>query len=236
LKRMSLKCHDCHMTSCDQSDAMDIILMADPLVAGTPVADNGEVLVDVRTRGFCVSARLADSAGAFAHLRSGVVDRLDAAADALPAGLRLLIIEGYRPPRLQSEYFDNYLSSLRSSRPNDDQDELRMLASRYVSPPEIAPHSAGAAVDLTLCTEDGHELDLGTSVNANPEESNGACYTGHPSVGGDARRNRAILGAALGGAGLVNYPTEWWHWSYGDRYWAMTTGAPTAIYGTRQLR
>ena len=97
-------------------------------------------------------------------------------------------------------------------------------------------HSAGAAVDLTLCTEDGQELDLGTSVNANPEESNGACYTGHPSIGEDARRNRAILAAALDSAGFVNYPTEWWHWSYGDRYWAMTTGAPTAIYGPSQMR
>jgi len=214
---------------------MDVVLMADPVVAGTPVADNGEGLVDLRTRSFCVSSRLADNAGAFAHVRSQVADRLDAAADALPAGLRLLIIEGFRPARLQRQYFDSYLRSLRSSRPDDDQEELRMLASRYVSPPEIAPHGAGAAVDLTLCTEDGQELDLGTSVNANPEESNGACYTGHPSVGEDARRHRAILAAALGGAGFVNYPTEWWHWSYGDRYWAMTTGAPTAIYGPSQL-
>ena len=220
----------------DHSDAMNVVLMPDPLVAGTPVADNGEGLVDLRARGFFVSSRLADSAGAFAHLRSGVADRLDAAADALPAGLQLLIIEGYRPPRLQREYFDSYLRSLRSSRPDDDQEELRMLASRYVSPPEIAPHSAGAAVDLTLCTEDGQELDLGTSVNANPEESNGACYTGHPSVGEDARSNRAVLAAALGKAGFVNYPTEWWHWSYGDRYWAMTTSAPTAIYGPSLLR
>ena len=224
------------MAPWDQSDAMDVVLMADPLVANTPVADNGEGLVDLRARGFFVSSRLADSAGAFAHLRSGVVDRLDAAADGLPAGLQLLIIEGYRPPRLQREYFDSYLRSLRLSRPDDDQEMLRMLASRYVSPPEIAPHSAGAAVDLTLCTEDGAELNLGTSVNANPEESNGACYTRHPSVGEDARSNRAVLAAALGRAGFVNYPTEWWHWSYGDRYWAMTTRAPTAIYGPSLMR
>jgi len=38
-------------------------------------------------------------------------------------------------------------------------------------------------------------------------------------------------GEDLHAAGLVNYPTEWWHWSYGDRYWAMATGAPAAIYG-----
>jgi len=26
--------------------------------------------------------------------------------------------------------------------------------------------------------------------------------------------------AVLAGAGLVNYRTQWWHWSFGDRYWA----------------
>jgi D-alanyl-D-alanine dipeptidase len=44
-----------------------------------------------------------------------------------------------------------------------------------------------------------------------------------------------VLGGALGAVGLVNYPTEWWHWSYGDRYWALTTGAPAALYGPKEL-
>jgi D-alanyl-D-alanine dipeptidase len=35
---------------------------------------------------------------------------------------------------------------------------------------------------------------------------------------------------ALTGAGLVNYPTEWWHWSFGDRYWAYASGS-AARYG-----
>jgi hypothetical protein len=30
---------------------------------------------------------------------------------------------------------------------------------------------------------------------------------------------------------VVNYPTEWWHWSYGDRYLALLTGVPAALYG-----
>jgi D-ala-D-ala dipeptidase len=92
------------------------------------------------------------------------------------------------------------------------------------------------AIDLTLCAADGTEFDLGTPVNATPEQSAGACYTDHPSVGGEARRNRATLAEALHGAGLVNYPTEWWHWSYGDRYWAMATGVPRAIYGAANRR
>ncbi|PZS06630.1 MAG: hypothetical protein DLM55_12605 [Acidimicrobiales bacterium] len=32
-------------------------------------------------------------------------------------------------------------------------------------------------------------------------------------------------------AKFINYPTEWWHWSFGDRYWALLTGASVAIYG-----
>jgi D-alanyl-D-alanine dipeptidase len=31
--------------------------------------------------------------------------------------------------------------------------------------------------------------------------------------------------------GLVNYPTEWWHWSFGDRYWALLSETGAALYG-----
>jgi zinc D-Ala-D-Ala dipeptidase len=40
-----------------------------------------------------------------------------------------------------------------------------------------------------------------------------------------------LLAQVLRCAGLVNYPTEWWHWTYGDRYWALMTGAAAAVYG-----
>ena len=37
--------------------------------------------------------------------------------------------------------------------------------------------------------------------------------------------------------GFVNYPYEWWHFGYGDRYWAYAEDEPAAIYGaaTRDL-
>lgn len=210
--------------------------MGDPRVTGLPVRDNGDELIDVRDQGFRVSSLRADEDGDFAHVRAGLAARLLEADEALPRGVHLLLVEGFRPPALQRRYFDSYLGSLRAANTDGDEGRLRMLASRYVSPPEIAPHSAGAAIDLTLCADDGTELDLGTAVNATPEQSSGACYTDHPSVTGPGRRNRAILAGALGQAGLVNYPTEWWHWSYGDRYWALATGEPAAIYGPANRR
>jgi hypothetical protein len=34
---------------------------------------------------------------------------------------------------------------------------------------------------------------------------------------------------------MVNYPTEWWHWSFGERYWAFVTGAGRTRYAPVRL-
>jgi zinc D-Ala-D-Ala dipeptidase len=60
---------------------------------------------------------------------------------------------------------------------------------------------------------------MGCLISTHPEDSAGLCYTDHPDVPGAARDARAALGEAMRQAGFVNHPTEWWHWSYGDRYW-----------------
>lgn len=210
-----------------------IVLMADPRLTGIPVRECGDPLVDLRTRRLiAIDHRRRDPAGDWRQARSGLAQRLDSAARSLPAGVRLLHVEGYRPPALQARYFAEYRSELAVARPDLNPEALRRLTSRYVSPPEVAPHSAGAAVDLTLCDDSGIELDLGTMVNANPEQSAGGCYTAAENISATGRANRAVLAAAMTVAGFVNYPTEWWHWSYGDRYWALVSGAPAAIYGT----
>ena len=214
----------------------EIVLMSDPKVAAVPVEECGEDLVDVRSSGsLLVDARKRDAADAFAYLREGVLERLFKAQAMLPQGLRLLFVEGYRPPSLQRKYFEEYADQLRASNLDWSAEQVHSAASRYVSPLDIAPHSAGAAVDLTLADPDGHELDLGTRMNADPEESEGACYTHAPNISEEARANRTLLGTVLTAAGLVNYPTEWWHWSFGDRYWALVAGEAAALYGPKEI-
>ncbi|MEU3710149.1 M15 family metallopeptidase [Streptomyces catenulae] len=58
---------------------------------------------------------------------------------------------------------------------------------------------------------DPAELRRRTSASVAPVEV-------APHCAGAARAHRRLLACALRGAGFVNYPTEWWHWSYGDRY------------------
>ncbi|MGK5739200.1 M15 family metallopeptidase [Micromonospora sp. URMC 103] len=213
-----------------------MILLSDPRIAAVPLGHSGETLVDLREiPELRVDDRLADPAGAYARLREGTAERLLAAQRSLPDGLRLLIVEGYRPLALQTAYFEEYREELRRRHPDWNAERLHVEASKYISPPEVAPHSTGGTVDLTLCTGDGRELDMGTAVNASPVASADACFTWSPLVPAEARRNRTVLGAALLAAGFVNYPTEWWHWSYGDRYWAVTTGADRTRYGPVDL-
>jgi zinc D-Ala-D-Ala dipeptidase len=210
-----------------------MVLLSDPEVTQIAVQECGEPLVDLRdVNALRLDARLADPAGAFARLRMGVVDRLVTAQTLLPPGIRLLVVEGYRPMELQRRYFQAHVRRLRDSAPEADEPTLQRLASRYISPPEVAPHVAGGAVDLTLCTMDGEEQWMGTEVN---DTDTTACHTESTEASAEARMNRRRLASALRRAGLVNYPSEWWHWSYGDRYWACVTGARHACYGPVEL-
>jgi D-alanyl-D-alanine dipeptidase len=207
------------------------VLLSDPRLAAISWADDGEPLVDLRTVvGARLDRRLADPHGAFAHLRAGVARRLLIAQTLLPDGLQLLVVEGYRPPVLQRRYFDAYAAELAAGHPDWSGARCHVEASKFVAPPDVAPHGTGGAVDLTLCTTTGVELDLGTAVNASPEASHGACYTASRDVPRPAQELRRVLADALGAVGLVNYPTEWWHWSYGERYWALVRGAAVTRY------
>jgi D-alanyl-D-alanine dipeptidase len=212
--------------------ADSLVLLSDPRIDAIEAGDSDEPLVDLRTvDGLRLDRRYADEAGAFGHLREGVVSRLLDAQAALPGGLGFLITEGYRPLDRQQSLFDGYLNELRARHPEWAGERVYVEATKYVSPVHVAPHSTGGAVDLTLCTEDGTELDMGTPIDATPVESANACFTAAVNIPEPARRNRRVMSAALTSAGLVNYPTEWWHWSFGDRYWALLTGAANACYG-----
>jgi D-alanyl-D-alanine dipeptidase len=209
-----------------------MILLCDPRVAAVPGADDGDPMVDLRTvDDLLLDDRAADAGGAYAWLRQGLVDRLLFAQRLLPFGLRLLVVEGYRPPETQESIFVGYRDELRGLHPEWSDERLHVETCKFVSPVEVAPHSTGGALDLTVCTADGAELDMGTVLDATPEASGNACFTSALHIPTSARWNRRTMADALGRAGLVNYPTEWWHWSYGDRYWAVVTNAPSTRYG-----
>src|SRR4051794_751965 len=108
------------------------MLLSDPRVTAMPVRETGEALV-----------RLDAAFGpARALVRTGLAARLGTAGDELPAGLRLLVVEGPRPPADQRAIVASYAAQLRAAHPGIAED-LHRLTSRYVAPLAVAPHVAG---------------------------------------------------------------------------------------------
>ncbi|MCA8348347.1 M15 family metallopeptidase [Burkholderia cepacia] len=214
-----------------------VISLSDTVVRSVALQESHEGFVDLATFHDRIAVDLdrrdiESRSPHFLKVRRSVAERLIAAAHALPAGLRLYVKEGYRPLALQRQYFTEHLAHLRRTlNPLPDEDTLIALTSHYVAPPEVAAHPTGAAVDLTLISTDGVELDMGCVLDATDQESSGACYTHNPFISRAAARHRQVLIAALTGAGFTNYPSEWWHWSFGDRYWAVMHNQSHAIYG-----
>jgi D-alanyl-D-alanine dipeptidase len=197
------------------------LLLSDPRVAAVPVRHVDEPLVALDP-GFGPGKAL---------VRRELAARLEAARAALPPGVYLRVVEGYRPAHRQLAIIERYSAEIRAARPGIGEPELHILTSRHVAPLAVAPHVAGAAVDVTLVDSSGQELDLGTPIDATPEQSGGRCYFAADGISRVARAHRDLLARVLCREGLVNYPTEWWHYSYGDRYWALATGAAAARYG-----
>jgi zinc D-Ala-D-Ala dipeptidase len=205
-------------------------LIDDPRVLRIAIADNGEALVDIRT----ITALDVDQTRAQVqqlsdnpfHVRAEVAKRLTDAQAGLPGGCQIQVKEGWRPVWVQQRLWDECLDQLRASRPDLGPDQAVRENARFVAPPGIAPpHSTGGAVDVILL-QDGHAADMGWGFNQPGDGSRMAA-----PVTSAARRHRDTLASAMSAAGFINYPAEWWHWSYGDRYWAFQVGHDTALYG-----
>ncbi|RYX84703.1 dipeptidase [bacterium] len=168
-------------------------------------------------------------------LRESVAKMIIQAANALPDGLRLQIIEGYRPIQVQREHFKHSLAEARKRMPGASKAELLVEAGRYSAPPDAPtppPHTTGGAVDLEIIDENGERLDFSSPLDL--LDMRGAAMDSD-AISEEAKKNRVLLRSVLEPTGLTNYVDEWWHWSYGDNGWALRVNAPCAIYGPIEL-
>ena len=215
----------------------NMLSLSDPQIAAMPTVECGEQLVSLR--GLHPQLSIDDSAANIAGLgytpifavRETVARRLVDAATNLPAGYRLLIKESLRPASLQKFYFERRLKRTLVEHPGMTEHEAIGRTAQFVAPPWVAGHPCGGAIDITLSDRDGVELDLGCAYDEDEVASNGACFSHLVGLHPVSQAHRSTMFAALESAGFVNYPFEWWHWSYGDRYWAVVKQQPHAVYG-----
>lgn len=221
-------------------DASGVVLIGDEKIKKTPVEECGEELVDLLLTfpGLTFDldrCHVQKESASISFARRSIGEMLVKAQSYLPVGIRLLIKECHRPMVVQKGFWDGYSAYLRKTFPAWTEVQVYEECSKLNAPLEVAPHTTGGAVDLTLIDERGAWLDMGTEFNASPLKTDGATYTFANQISAAAKANRALLVHAMSSAGFVNYPTEWWHWSFGDKYWAFIKAKSSAIYGSVEV-
>lgn len=164
-------------------------------------------------------------------IRAYIYDLLKEARRHLPAGCHFVIYEAYRPMSAQVELWNGVVAKLSKQHPLLDvnSEEFIAMCDVFAANPyrQGSGHQSGAAVDISLVDDNGAEYDMGGEVRGFDNTADFDC----PEISVQARKNREILREALSKVGMVNYPSEWWHYSFGDRLWARLTGSKLAIFG-----
>ena len=211
-----------------------MILLSDARLLAIVAVDGGEPFVDMSKGSELLvdgsRSQIGNRTEFFACVRIGVFERLLEAQKQLPAGIRFIIKEGFRPVSLQTKYYTEYTERIRSLHPELTPEQIANEVSKYVAPPDVAPHSTGGAVDIALAYSNGTAIDMGSNFNADPADSLNTCYFDAPNIGVESRKYRDLLKKCLDAVDFVNYPTEWWHWSHGDKYWALMKGRHESKY------
>lgn len=168
------------------------------------------------------------------YVRQEVYEKLVLAAGMLPPGFRLRIWDAWRPFLLQEELYFLYSKDIirQFGLESSTEEEKRAVIHKFVSEPvddrEVPPaHTTGGAVDLTIIDKAGRELAMGSLFD---EFSDRTC-TAYFEDGEEktVKDNRRMLYHIMTEAGFTNLPSEWWHFDYGDRFWAFYRRKP-AIY------
>lgn len=176
----------------------------------------------------------------YTKLRKTAYDKLKYSQGLLPNGLRFCLYEGYRSIALQKTLFDHRYQKIKTLHPEWPHEEIFHETTRLVSPvinldgsDNVPPHSTGGAFDVYLIDEQGLPVDMGIHPKDWMQDDDGSLsLTASQDISEEAKENRSIMCEVLAAVGFVNYPTEYWHWSYGDRYWAYYLKEPHALYGT----
>jgi D-alanyl-D-alanine dipeptidase len=141
--------------------------------------------------------------------------------DLARRGLGLKVLDCYRPTRAVAHFARwarNLADVARKADYYPDVEKRDLFRLGYIA--ERSGHSRGSTVDITLVRRAaGSDPDVGMPDLGTPDMGtrfdffSPKSWPGDISVGKTARRNRALLAAAMARAGFQAYDKEWWHFT-----------------------
>jgi zinc D-Ala-D-Ala dipeptidase len=209
---------------------------------GEPVASLAEAIERARVRVELSRLPHVKGLSRLHYLRVGLIDDFIAAAREMnDRGWMLKIEDAYRTREIQKhnalrpEVFPLVLERTRwelgGKEPPLDLIRRR-LAALVAMNPKTGTHCSGSAIDVSVLTMDGTEVDRGAPYLEISEKT----PMGSPFIAESARRNRQEITAIMARHGFRTYHFEFWHYNKGDAYdeFLGGTGKP-ARYGPVDL-
>jgi zinc D-Ala-D-Ala dipeptidase len=150
-------------------------------------------------------------------------------------GHRLSIYDAYRPLTVQSFMVHAELKrkmaqlfgkSIGSAKKGEYAIALaetyKLWAPPDSDPASPPPHSTGGAIDLTIVDALGNPLNMGSQIdqakNAEPDSFAHSVNECEKAI----HANRILLRDIMEDSGFAQLEHEWWHFSIGDQYWALS--------------
>jgi D-alanyl-D-alanine dipeptidase len=197
------------------------------------IQDNKEPLVDIKKYCPGIKIRLSNAflkKEGTAFVRLGVAKKLHQAQKLLPRGINFVINDAWRPAYIQAKIYFWYFTKSKRLFPKISGNKLKKQIEKFVAPwkgMRASGHMTGGAIDVRLINKNGKRLPM-VSKKLSYKEN---CLPIQNKLPEYLKRNRKIMVDALSAVGLSNNVHEYWHWSYGDYYWAKRTGKSKTIYG-----
>jgi D-alanyl-D-alanine dipeptidase len=152
-----------------------------------------------------------------AYLQKDVAVRLSACQDfltQLKPGFKLMIYDAVRPVSVQQKMWDAL-----------DSIPFKERGKFVSNPKNRSLHNFGAAVDVTICNENGEALEMGAGY----DDIRKIAYPnleGYFLNSGELKpfqvENRQLLRKVMQKQGFRNIPTEWWHFNACSREQAIS--------------
>ena len=230
------------MMSTTYASIPTLTLISDPKVLQIPIHENHEPFINLTQQEILMygpSPEIPNNTN-YTYLRETVYKKLKEAQNRLPKGIHFCLYEGYRSIALQKMLFEQQYKTIKTRHGDWPLADIFNETTKLVSPVtnqdvshNIPPHSTGGAIDVYLIDDHGKPLEMGIHPKDWMKDKDGALsLTASNAISSIAKTNRRIMNDALQASDFVNYPTEYWHWSYGDKYWAFSKQQTFAIYGS----
>lgn len=128
-------------------------------------------------------------------------------------GLRFKIYDAYRPQKAV-DHFVRWASDINDIRMKEsfypEVDKKDLFEAGYIA--ARSAHSRGSTVDLTLFSDQGYDLDMGSAFDYFGEIS----HPDYQDISEKQHENRMLLRDLMVKNGFMPYEKEWWHFTLAD--------------------